>query len=160
LVSGSGKNKLYRQTGDLRFEDITERAKIDGGDAWGSGATMVDVDLDIYVCNYMAPNELFVNQGGGRFIESAKAFCLDVTDACVESAFCDYDCDGDLDLYLVTYRIYHPTGAPAKLPVGDKGLGPFVLPEYRKYFGLRNTPGSKPKNGPDQPARPSVAQQR
>ena len=37
LVSGPGKNKLYRQVAPMKFEDVTAKAGVDGGDAWGVG---------------------------------------------------------------------------------------------------------------------------
>ena len=63
-------NRIYRQTGDMKFEDITASAgPIDGGDNWGAGAAVGDVNgdgrLDIYVCNYMRPNQLYLNMGPG-----------------------------------------------------------------------------------------------
>ena len=38
LTSGPRRNKLYRQTSDLEFEDITASAGVDGGGGWSSGA--------------------------------------------------------------------------------------------------------------------------
>lgn len=140
LVNGPGKNKLFRQVGDFRFEDITQFSGTDGGDAWGTGVAMVDIDndgdLDIYVCNYDHPNLLYLNDGQGRFTESAKHFGLDIIDASLQPAFCDYDRDGDLDVYLLTYRYYHLRGAPHPLPVRQAGNRYRVLPEYTKYFGI------------------------
>src|SRR5262245_4915280 len=47
LVSQDGPNKLFRQTSPLHFEDVTAKAGgVDGGDAWGTGATFVDIDGD------------------------------------------------------------------------------------------------------------------
>ena len=56
----------------MKFEDITEIAKVSGGEEWTAGATLVDIDadgdLDIHACNYDAPNALFINDGkGGLF---------------------------------------------------------------------------------------------
>jgi len=112
MVSQDGPNKLFRQVAPLKFEDVTARAgKVDGGDAWGSGATFADVDgdgdLDLYVCNVEAKNLLYVNQGKGRFVEDAKRFGLDIVAASTMAAFADYDRDGKLDLYLLTNRALH-----------------------------------------------------
>ena len=86
---------------------------------------MVDIDadgdLDVFVCNYESPCQLFINQGPGPdgapvfFTEAAGASQLAITDACVQACFCDDDRDGDLDLYLVTGRVEDPAGQPESL---------------------------------------------
>jgi hypothetical protein len=82
------------------------RAAADDTSAWKQGATFVDVNndgkLDIYVCRFGAPNLLYINQGDGTFKEEAAARGLAVVDACGQAAFCDYDRDGWLDVYIQT----------------------------------------------------------
>ncbi|MBL8738091.1 MAG: CRTAC1 family protein, partial [Planctomycetes bacterium] len=112
LVSQDGPNKLFRQVAPLRFEDVTARAgNVDGGSAWGTGATFADVDgdgdLDLYVCNLEAKNLLYENQGDGTFRENGKARGLDVAAASMMAAFADFDRDGKLDLYLLQNRALH-----------------------------------------------------
>ncbi|MGC6487119.1 MAG: VCBS repeat-containing protein [Planctomycetota bacterium] len=112
LISQDGANKLFRQVAPLEFEDVTVAAGgLDGGAAWGSGACFADVDgdgdLDLYVCNVEAKNLLYVNQGDGTFVEDAASFGLDLVAASTMAAFADYDCDGALDLYLLTNRALH-----------------------------------------------------
>ena len=141
LARGPQGNRLYRQTNDLQFEDITTQAKVEGGQAWGAGAAMVDIDndgdLDIYVCNYDSPNQLFLNKGNGKFHESAQSFGIDVVDASLMPAFCDYDRDGDLDLFVLTNRYYRQGGRPTKPPFATRDGKPYVLPEYSKYYALK-----------------------
>ena len=113
LVSQDGANQLFRQVAPLRFEDVTAAAGgLSGGDAWGSAATFADVDgdgaLDLYVCNTEAPNLLYRNRGDGTFEECAARFGLAVVAASTGAAFADYDNDGDLDLYLLTNRVFGP----------------------------------------------------
>ncbi len=142
LATGPGRNYLYRQTGDLVFSDITADSGLDTGtETWSTGVSMVDIDndgdLDIYVCNYAAPNFLYVNDGKGFFRESAKGFGLDVVDASLMGAFCDYDLDGDLDLFLLTNRWHDPDGFPKESPARrDESGKPYILPSLQKYYGI------------------------
>ncbi len=113
LVSQDGPNKLFRQVAPFRFEDVTEKAGVDGGDAWGTACSITDVDgdghLDIYVSNTESPNLLYINRGDGTFDERAAEFGLDHVGASTMPAFADYDNDGDMDLYLATNRVFAPT---------------------------------------------------
>jgi enediyne biosynthesis protein E4 len=107
-------DKLYLNKGNLRFEDISEKAGIlkKNNDNWSTGVTMADVNadglLDIYVCksgNYDAKkraNQLYINKGNLGFEESAERFGLADTSYSSQAAFFDYDKDGDLDMYLLT----------------------------------------------------------
>ncbi len=121
VVSKTESCRLFRNLGNFKFEDVTEKAGVgDKGEAariWKHGVTFVDVNndglLDIYVCRYNAPNLLYINQGDGTFKEMAHAYGLDVTDACVMASFCDYDRDGWLDVYITTNLLdnaRHPNG--------------------------------------------------
>ena len=40
------KNKLYLNKGNLKFEDITEKAQVSGNSSWNTGAIMGDVNGD------------------------------------------------------------------------------------------------------------------
>ena len=104
-------NKLFLNKGNWKFEDITESAGVACANVWSTGATFVDVNkdgfLDIYVCKSGTSggdnrhNELFINQGNQTFKEEAKAYGLNVLGLSVQSAFFDYDKDGDLDVYVL-----------------------------------------------------------
>ena len=108
LLSTDSANRLYRNLGGFRFDDVTDIAGVDGGEAWSGGATFVDIDndddLDLYVCNREARNLLYVNNSDGTFTEAARQFGLDHAASSIMSYFADYDADGDLDMYLVTAR--------------------------------------------------------
>jgi hypothetical protein len=121
VVSKAETCRLFRNLGNWKFEDVTDRAGVgDKGDAarvWKQGATFVDVNndglLDLYVCRFGAPNLLYINQGDGTFREEAAKRGLAVNDASGMAAFCDYDGDGWLDVFIQTNildAVGHPNG--------------------------------------------------
>ena len=52
-MSNLGPNRLYKNKGDLQFEDITNQARVQDFSGFSTGVTMLDVNqdgwLDIYV---------------------------------------------------------------------------------------------------------------
>jgi hypothetical protein len=118
VVTKTDGFRLFRNLGGYKFEDVTDKAGVRGEHGvWNLGATFVDINnsgrLDIYVCRYNAPNLLYINQGDGTFKEMAHAYGLDVSDSSVMAAFCDYDRDGWLDVYIATNMLNisaHPAG--------------------------------------------------
>ncbi|HVU18501.1 MAG TPA: FG-GAP-like repeat-containing protein [Candidatus Didemnitutus sp.] len=121
VVSKTESCRLFRNLGNWKFEDVTEKAGVGdhGADAaiWKQGVTFVDVNndglLDIYVCRFNAPNLLYINQGDGTFKEEAAKRGLAVKDSSVMAAFGDYDRDGWLDVFVQTNLLNsdeHPAG--------------------------------------------------
>ena len=111
LTANRGKNKLYLNKGNFKFEDITLSAGVLGNKAWSTGVVMVDLNadglLDIYVCNAGniegddQKNELFINNGDLTFTEKAEEYNLANSGFTTHAAFFDYDKDGDLDVYML-----------------------------------------------------------
>ncbi len=111
MTANMKANKLFLNKGDMRFEDVTDRAGVAGTKAWSTGVTMADVNadglLDIYVCNSgdiagdNKQNELFINNGDMTFTESAEEFGLADQGFSTHASFFDYDKDGDLDVYIL-----------------------------------------------------------
>jgi enediyne biosynthesis protein E4 len=112
-------SKLYLNKGDMKFDDITVRAKV-ATNSWCTGVSVVDINqdgrLDIFVSNISTkyeikvPKLLFINQGNDVngipiFKESAKEVGLADESYGTQAAFLDYDLDGDLDMYLLTNAI-------------------------------------------------------
>jgi len=140
FVSGARDNSLYLNQGDGSFKDISRTAGVSGATSWGSGVAAVDIDsdddLDLYVCNYGSPNQLFLNDGQGRFTERARHFGLDHEGAFLMPAFADYDLDGDLDLYLLSLRFYRAGGRPNRPVTVFKNGRIQILPEFEDYYGV------------------------
>lgn len=111
FTSNMGSNKLYLNKGNWKFEDITAVAGVEGKGKWGTGIVMVDINkdglLDIYVCNagyqkgINTKNDLYINKGNNKFVESAAEYGLDEDGYTTHAAFFDYDLDGDLDCYIL-----------------------------------------------------------
>jgi len=108
LVSGEGStNRLYRNRGERRFEDVTETAALQS-EGWGQGVCAGDYDndgfADLFV-TYWGPNRLYRNIEGKRFEEVAEEAGLaqDRKRYNTGCAFLDYDRDGDLDLFVANY---------------------------------------------------------
>ena len=121
FTANQEKNRLFLNKGDLKFEDITEAAKVAGDtgiESWTTGVSLVDINhdgwLDIYVCMVSAHNglkgrnKLYINNQDATFTENAKAYGLDIATYAHHAAFFDYDKDGDLDMYLVNQAVHTP----------------------------------------------------
>jgi hypothetical protein len=122
-------NKLYLNKGNLKFEDISDRAGVAAAKGWRTGVTMADFNqdgfLDIYVCrsasndSTLRRNLLFVNNGNLAFTERAAEFGIDDTSYSTQAAFFDYDKDNDLDLMVLNHSLPEYAGFN-KLMVNNK----------------------------------------
>jgi hypothetical protein len=116
LVNGStassmdGKEKapraaLYRNLGNWKFEDVTERAGV-ANERWGFGVAVGDYDndghLDMYVTNF-GVSRLYHNNGNGTFTDVAEKLGVARKGWSTGASFGDYDGDGRLDLFVPGY---------------------------------------------------------
>ncbi len=111
FIGNMVSNKLYLNKGDLKFEDISEKAGVTGDKRWFTGVTMADVNNDGYLDIYCSvsgkyeqkQNLLFINNKDNTFTESAKKYGIADVGNSIQATFFDYDNDGDLDLYVANY---------------------------------------------------------
>ena len=113
FASTLGSNKLYLNTGNFQFKDITETAGVNGGGGIKTGVCMVDINndgwLDIFVCKsgFKDPNLrkkiLYINNHNGTFTDEAAEYGLDEPSFTIQAYFFDYDNDGDKDVYFVNH---------------------------------------------------------
>ncbi|MXY71111.1 MAG: CRTAC1 family protein [Acidobacteriia bacterium] len=98
-------NRLYKNLGDWRFEDVTGSAGV-AGRGYGMGAAVADYDgdgdSDLFVTNF-GPDLLYRNDGSGKFTEVSTAAGIRGGGWSAGAAFADFDNDGHLDLFVAQY---------------------------------------------------------
>jgi len=115
--------KLYLNSGNFKFLDVSEDAGIECEGRWCRGVAVVDINSDglkdIYVSATLKKNSnerrnmLFINQGLNKdkipfFREESAGYGLDDNSHTTQANFFDYDNDDDLDVYLVVNEINQP----------------------------------------------------
>ncbi len=119
--SNQAQNKIYLNTGNMHFKDVTAEAHIPNDGGWSTGVSLVDINndglLDIYVCRVgkyeilNSHNEFLIcksidKNGVPQYEDEAKQYGLDFSGFSTQAAFFDYDGDGDLDMYLLNHSIH------------------------------------------------------
>ncbi len=142
-VFDATEDRLFRNTGDGRFADVTEQAGISAAKGAGLGVVAADLDgdgwQDIFVANDMSANHLWRNLQDGRFEEigfvSGSAYNVHgMAEAGMGVTARDYDGDGDEDLFLT-----HLDGQSNTL-YNNRGTGNFVDTTDRSGLGAVSLP--------------------
>jgi len=155
-------NRLYHQLSDGTFEDVTEKAGLQGV-GYGMGAAVGDYDNDgfedLYVTAY-GGNRLYHNNGDGTFTDVTDKAGVGGSGWSSSAAWVDLDNDGFLDLVVLRYlqwdfddiwcgehregyRAYcHPDYFKAAVPLVYHNNGNGTFTEVAQKIGL-----AKPAKG-------------
>ncbi|HEY3250489.1 MAG TPA: CRTAC1 family protein, partial [Ignavibacteria bacterium] len=94
---------LYRNNGNGTFTDVTNASGLitlyySWGSDWGDFDN--DGDMDLYLANSNAMNQLFKNNGSGTFSDVTAQYGVGDLTQSFSCGWFDYDNDADLDLYV------------------------------------------------------------
>ena len=98
-------NRLYHQKADGTFEDVTEKAGLQGT-GYGMGVAVGDYDNDGYEDLYVTAyggNKLYHNNGDGTFSDVTAKAGVGGSGWSTTAAWLDLDGDGFLDLVVLRY---------------------------------------------------------
>ncbi len=109
-----GGSRLYRNLGNWRFEDVTDKAGVACPDLDATGALFADVNgdgsLDLIVNSIGGGTHVFINDGKGHFTRSPQV--LNAGRGGTGLAMADTTGTGRLDLYIANYRTSTIMDAP------------------------------------------------
>jgi hypothetical protein len=139
LTSVEGPAALYRNLGGARFADVTAQSGIDTRGLATMSAVFADIDgdrhLDLIVGTLGGPLKLWLGDGAGRFRDATAESGLVGGYAATALTLADVEGDGDLDLYVGTYKTRnaldaYPPVARAFDQVVKKVDGEYVVVEH------------------------------
>lgn len=125
IVRGDiGPNLLYRNIGDLVFEDVAIQAgiaftKSPTENYRHAGPMFADINGDGHLDLFLGgidgnPSMIFINNQDGTFTDATAGSGIDTMSSpnTISAAFGDYDLDGDLDLFLAHWGVVRDFNSP------------------------------------------------
>jgi hypothetical protein len=155
LVNGSttaamrGKEKapraaLYRNLGNWKFEDVTDKAGV-ANERWGFSVAVGDYNndgrADMFVGNF-GVSRLYRNNGDGTFTDVAEKSGVARKGWSTGASWGDYDSDGRLDLFVPGYvQIDLNNLPPRPTDAGKSGVAGCQFRGVPVMCGPRGLPG-------------------
>jgi len=103
----NGPNRLYKNLGGMKFEEITEDAGVTHDGYYSTGAVFADVNgngsLDLLVTAMHGESVLYLNDGSGRFDKDENSG-LGPARGGMTMALADITGNGYPDLYITNYK--------------------------------------------------------
>jgi enediyne biosynthesis protein E4 len=131
---GSLRHALYRNLGNMKFEDVTEKSKLIFH-GYGVGAVAADYDNDLdpdLFISAFGKNVLFRNRGDGTFEDATEfAGVAGKDELSAGACFVDIDNDGWLDLFVASYVDFKYEN---HVPFPSKGQFLMAGPQYYPYL--------------------------
>ncbi len=118
------RNRFFRNDGEDGFVNIAEMTELDDrGQTFTSLPIDLDRDgrLDLYVINDIGENVFYLNKGNDVFEDQTEEFRLEDDGNGMGSDICDYNNDGNFDIYLT--NIYQLDPNPFFI---NRGNGTFL----------------------------------
>ena len=121
FASNQGQNSMYLNEGNMQFKDVTKQAQIPADNSWSTGVSVVDINNDslpdLYICRVgnfkilKGRNQLLVcsgiKNGVPVYQDETEKYGLGFSGFSTQSAFFDFDGDGDLDMFLMNHSVNH-----------------------------------------------------
>lgn len=124
-------NLLYQEEYERMQQKIPVFSGKDGGNANGSAWADIDADgdLDCFVFNIFGQkNDLYKNNADGTFQKITSSSLSSTDNNAFNAAFCDYDEDGDQDIFITNTELWTPEKTNKKnLLFDNDGAGKFTI---------------------------------